>query len=447
MEFKINNLGIVKEANLEIKDLTIITGENNSGKTYLAQACYGLINELNNNFSIKLSKKHIQTLKNEEPIIFTTKDYSKKIKASIAEITKNYSKNIYKTFGSSSSNFINCEINFLYGMINFKKIGLYETSYYTGSREYTISNIQKKQFTYNIQKKSLKEMNLRKTEFNDEKINNTFSLQLRSLLFPSIAYSSAERNGILLFQPDIDGNRSELIDDMQYISNLNIIEKYVINKTGTLPIRIQNTLNRIRNIKRYDTNLNEIIHEIKLTEKMKSITEGDYNIVDQKITYSPNNNNSVSLNISEISSSVSSLFDLTLLLKNIPYDSLLFLDEPEMNLHPRKQREIARLIVMMSNLGYKFVISTHSDIIIREINTMILLSNHAKKNILKEEGYSDLETLDIKKVNCYTTKSNDDNTYSFIQIPISKNEGIAIESFDNTIEEINRIQDRILWEE
>ena len=446
MKFEIKNLGIVKEANLELKDLTIITGENNSGKTYIAQACFGLLNELNNNFSIKLSKDHIQTLKNEEPIIFSTKDYSQKIKDSITKITKNYITNIYKTFGSSKNNFIDSNIKLNYGMINFDKIKLTQTSYFTGNRLHTISNIQKNQFTYDIQKKTLKNLNLKNIEFNEDKINKTFSLQLSSLLFPSIAYSSAERNGVLLFQPDIDGNRSELIDDMQYISDLNLIEKYVINKTGITPIRIQNTLNRIRNIKRFETNLIGVIQEKEISEKIRNITEGDYNIKDQKITYIPKNNHSRTLNISEISSSVSSLFDLTLLLQNKPYDSLIFFDEPEMNLHPKKQREIARLIVMMINLGYKFVISTHSDIIIREINTMILLNNPTKNHILEEEGYAELETLDIAKLNCYTTKSNNDNTFSLEQIPVSLDEGIAIESFDDTIEEINRIQDRILWE-
>ena len=40
------NLGPIKNAEIELNDLTIIAGKNNSGKTYIAYAIYGFLNIL-----------------------------------------------------------------------------------------------------------------------------------------------------------------------------------------------------------------------------------------------------------------------------------------------------------------------------------------------------------------------------------------------------------------
>ena len=41
--FRFQNLGPIKEAELELGDLTIIAGRNNTGKTYIAYALYGFL--------------------------------------------------------------------------------------------------------------------------------------------------------------------------------------------------------------------------------------------------------------------------------------------------------------------------------------------------------------------------------------------------------------------
>ena len=46
---------------------------------------------------------------------------------------------------------------------------------------------------------------------------------------------------------------------------------------------------------------------------------------------------------------------------------MLFIDEPELNLHPGNQRRIARLFARLSKLGIKVFITTHSDYIIKEL--------------------------------------------------------------------------------
>jgi hypothetical protein len=78
-------------------------------------------------------------------------------------------------------------------------------------------------------------------------------------------------------------------------------------------------------------------------------------------------------------------------------------DEPELNLHPENQRRVARLFSRLVNIGIKVFITTHSDYIIKELNTLIML-NHNKprlKEIAASEGYKTDELLSADKVKVY----------------------------------------------
>jgi len=43
MRFKLENLGCLKDVDIELGDLTIICGKNNTGKTYINYAIYGFL--------------------------------------------------------------------------------------------------------------------------------------------------------------------------------------------------------------------------------------------------------------------------------------------------------------------------------------------------------------------------------------------------------------------
>lgn len=74
--------------------------------------------------------------------------------------------------------------------------------------------------------------------------------------------------------------------------------------------------------------------------------------------------------------------------------NLIIIDEPEINLHPKNQVLIARVISKIVNSGIKLIINTHSDYIIREINNMIMLSSIKDEKKIKELGYSKDEILE-----------------------------------------------------
>jgi len=132
-------------------------------------------------------------------------------------------------------------------------------------------------------------------------------------------------------------------------------------------------------------------------------------------------------------------------------------DEPELNLHPENQRRVARLFASLVNLGVRVFITTHSDYIIKELNTLIML-NHDKphlKRIAEREGYKSRELITADKIRVYIAETamvkldggvRKTRCSTLTPADIDPELGIEARSFDTTIEAMNRIQEEIVWE-
>ena len=60
MKFRFKNLGPIEDAELELSDLTIIAGRNNTGKTYMVYTLYGFLRSLREYVSRVLSPDYLQ---------------------------------------------------------------------------------------------------------------------------------------------------------------------------------------------------------------------------------------------------------------------------------------------------------------------------------------------------------------------------------------------------
>ena len=159
----------------------------------------------------------------------------------------------------------------------------------------------------------------------------------------------------------------------------------------------------------------------------------------------------------ESSSAVRSLLDIGFYLRHVasPGD-LLMVDEPELNLHPENQRRVARLFARLVNIGIKVFITTHSDYIIKELNTLIMLNQGGErlKTIAEQELYEEVELLAPEKVRVYIAQEalikldgakRRTRCQTLVQADIDSKLGIEAKSFDKTIEDMNRIQEEIVW--
>ena len=166
----------------------------------------------------------------------------------------------------------------------------------------------------------------------------------------------------------------------------------------------------------------------------------------------------VKLTMGESSSAVRSLLDIGFYLRHVAERGhLLIVDEPELTLHPDNQRRIARLFARLVNLGIKVFITTHSDYIIKELNTLIML-NHDKpylKQIVQQEGHRHDELLSADKIKVYiaeealialeANKKRRSRCQTLTVAKVDPEMGIDARSFDTTIDAMNQIQDAIIW--
>jgi AAA15 family ATPase/GTPase len=104
------------------------------------------------------------------------------------------------------------------------------------------------------------------------------------------------------------------------------------------------------------------------------------------------------------SSTVKSMFGLWYYLsRNAKRGDVIMIDEPELNLHPANQRALARLLAQLVNAGLYVVASTHSDYIVREVNTLIMLNRKDAKraSLMKKYKISEGEVLSPTLVGAY----------------------------------------------
>ena len=118
----------------------------------------------------------------------------------------------------------------------------------------------------------------------------------------------------------------------------------------------------------------------------------------------------------------------------------LFVDEPELNLHPKNQILLAKIFVKMINAGLRLVISTHSDYIIREINNMIMADglNKAGDKIITNKGYDESLCLSQDKFAPYLFHKGENGKVKVGPLEVDRY-GFNMPSIDDAINSQNDV--------
>ena len=196
----------------------------------------------------------------------------------------------------------------------------------------------------------------------------------------------------------------------------------------------------------------------EVLDDFTDIVGGTYAITQNDLLYYIPKGTRLRLPMDQSSSSVRSFLDLNFYLHcTAEKGDLLMVDEPELSLHPENQRRIARLFARLANLGIKVFVTTHSDYIIKELNTLIML-NHDKphlKRVAEENGYQETELIDADQVKAYVAEKalmpleegqkKRRREHTFVETDIDPEFGIEVGSFDKAIDAMNKIQRDIVW--
>ena len=459
MRFNISKIGKVRSAEIELNDLTIICGKNNTAKTYITYTLYGFIDFIEN-LKFETSdffKDDLTIFDNDEEVettisISQLKDFVKN------NLVQQFSRTIPNLFSSKNKSFNNSSLSLL-DDFDIKRIDFNRLAFLGG---FAIEIMKRKEDDYlSISKTILQNESLRnKDELNSEllyfAINNEIKIIIREVILdkiPSAFISSVERSGISLFQKEITLSRSRVYDELFYKNNNAhpLLNRMNRNKFNSYPLPIRDNLKFVQSLFFRDRKLSSFIQENNyILDEFSDLIGGEYLIdnENEEIKFIPRDGN-LELSMMESSSSIRSLCDLGIYLKFFAEEGdLIIIDEPELNLHPENQRKLARLFAKLINSGLKILITTHSDYIIKELSILCILNS--RKNILPSVNeisnvkYELSNLLDLRRVNVFLSKVQNEYV-NLYPCKINDMEGIILPTFDDTIQDINNIMDEIAF--
>lgn len=79
MKVTLENLGVIKHAEFELGDLTLICGRNNTGKTYATHAVYGFFEYLRSSMSFSIDKAVLAKLHDDGAVSLSLSSYTQAI--------------------------------------------------------------------------------------------------------------------------------------------------------------------------------------------------------------------------------------------------------------------------------------------------------------------------------------------------------------------------------
>jgi predicted ATPase len=471
MKIKVKNLGVLKQAEFELGDFTIICGENNTGKTYATYALFGFLHTWKIFFEMEIGEDKVKDLMTKGKTSINIIDYVEKIEHFVDQGCQKYTQELPNIFGTNKEKFQDSSFQIIIEEkdifqikknIKTRKFNR-ETSYKSpaGSAIFLVQPPENNEIIVTfVNNKELFDTKSYDTKIFDYVISDWLQIIFFPSIFPSPFIISSERTGAATFRKELNFARSKLLEQMSRTDSSSDLSGILSNAYEDYALPIKTNLEFIENLSNI-SNYNSFIAEYHpdILDSFADIIGGKYTINDNDQLYYEPKGKRLKLTMDESSSAVRSLLDLGFYLRHeIKPGNLLIIDEPELNLHPENQRRVARLLARLVNLGIKVFITTHSDYIIKELNTLIML-NHDKthlKRIAEVEGYQQNEFLNADQIKVYIAeeapvlldgKTRKTKCQTLTPAVIDPFMGIDARSFDKTIDTINRIQRAIVWGE
>ena len=468
LEIRLRNLGIIKQAEFSLGDLTIFCGENNTGKTYVAHTLYNFLESWRELINFPVSKARIQSLLTDGVLKIGLAEYVEKANQVLAETCDRYICSL-DPLASRKNRSNRFDFHVQTGAIDIRAKELtHETKF--SEDEF---------FTYSKQKGS--EELVVVCENNSEQtrqIDSIFAKGIIRFLISEVIFSTAlprpfhisvERDVIDDLREEVDIDPTQLLEAILEIGQEMDPESPIFqsanpqellrqaDESGILPtIDPADMTSGLTNIVKEKSFITEEHPEV--LEEFADIIGGEYTITPNDDLYYTPKGTQLQLDMEHSSSSVRSLADLGLYLHHIAQKGdLLMVDEPELSLHPESQCRIARLFARLVNLGVKVFITTHSDYIVKELNTLIMLNGDKPhlKRIAKENDYRDAELITAAQVKVYTAQEEllpleegqkrRRRGHTLVAADIDSEFGIKAPSFDKTIDRMNDILEDIIW--
>ena len=436
MKFHFEHIGPIDAAELELGDLTIIAGRNNTGKTYLVYTMYGflrtwmadwyrplaagLLGRLGDFLSseigsgLSVDRKGIERLRNR----------------TIGQAAARFSEGgIAQIFSSPPSAFADSRlaVDLQASLPSDGRFSLARADEYRVAARYGEETIELELVwrTASVARRSAAALAL--------------NVALPDVPTPFIL--SAERFGIALFYKELDFTKSRLVEMLQQIDDRNA-------RSGRTPLLVVDRIASryampVKDNVDFTRNIENILHresafvENKLHDEIKTLMSGYYASDEGAIRFKSKarKRRAFDIPLHIASSSARGLSDLYFYLRHAASkNDILFIDEPETHLDTANQVMLAHVISRFVKAGLRVLVSTHSDYLIKEINNLVMLDYLRRNGELdpKTVGYGPDDGIGSERIRAYVAEKN------ALTACVVDRYGIDAPVFDETIDRINR---------
>lgn len=422
MKLLLEEIGPVKRAEIDLdKNLIVLCGANNTGKTYIAYTIYGLDKSL---YSTYMESYRVV----EELNLFSYyKNNYPQFYDNICKHLLTTLPDLFATNGDKSF-FENTKITLLPLSLDEVEKKILEFSH-------TDFDWYKNKYTTRARGEALPETDHGMITADVER--HLINLILGLHPFGKTYIAPAERIAINIFSRELSIQRNALVEDLLENKNpTDLLHRRA--KRYSLPIR--QSLKIAEDLKVLQSNDSEFAYLADFLEK--DILKGKIKVSKEgEIAFNPNKTTK-NLDVHLSASMVKSLASIVFYLRHLAQkNDFIIIDEPELNLHPDNQRKIARFLVRLVNAGFKVLISTHSDYIVKEFNNLIMLNKGSKdaQKLMKEFGYHKEELLDPNTLGAHLVKNG-------ICENLEVNEtGFSVQNIDEEINALNHSAEKIYY--
>lgn len=444
MKFTLKNIGLIKNSEIKLDGLTVITGRNNSGKTTVGKALYACIEGVSD-IEVKYENyKNEYMLQTNRRFMFILFDLSEQLKK---YSRKKHFKEQYNEHSVELKNIIKYLDNFYTQPTLLKEkildcIHLLETNeliLFLGNKDeefaltmkYTMSSLKE-----DILKEIEKVNNYSITDFTKDNLNdmlrNEFSKQIqpaknkdKSLISELKIYiDNVDILNINIANNKIINEHSTckyikysntfLIDNPFIIDELDKNNLNFTNRHGLARLLIDNSPLNKQLLNNLCTVHNDKLMEALATDKYsknifekglnKDLYKNINNIINETIPGTIRSkkqepgfeyvNSDYSVNLSNLATGTKLFVIMKILIDKgiIDDNTILILDEPESHLHPEWQNIFAELLILL----------------VKDVNCRILLTTHSPNFLLAIEAFMYKYNI-VDRCNFYNTQFNNDN--------------------------------------
>ena len=465
MKIMIKNLGVLRQAEFSLGDLTIICGRNNTGKTYATYALYGFLSSWRENIdsieTTQISDQRIQELLDNGVTRIDLLEYINNTDKIIDEMCESYTESLAKIFATSKEQFRDSLFRvYLDEDQIFESVISQSFESVLHTQKHRVFSVSKKKESMTLEASFLVDKS--EVDIPNLLVRRLISKAISEVIFarfmPDTFISSAERTGAAIFRKELNFARNRLLKEMSRVDDNTDPLELLFRSYQDYALPVENNVEFTRQIEDHVKQTSFLAEKYPdVFERFAEIIGGAYKVNHDRGLYFTPSGARVELTMGESASCVRSMLDIGFYLRHTAdRGDILMVDEPELNLHPENQRRIARLFARLTNLGIKVFITTHSDYIIKELSTLIML-NHDEphlKRIAEREGYEDSELISAEKVKVYVAEKDPvcldgdqrkTRCHTLTEADVDPRMGIEVRVFDETIDKMNEIQQAIVW--